>query len=178
MTFRTNPAPGKSVGFIPDPLPRKTIHRGEEAMIYREKIWRVLLLGLLFAPIGVARAAEDGDGMATQAASNRCADRCRAAEYARADAELNRAYKLLRCKLAARPEKDLVAAQRAWIGYRDASCRFEASGVEGGTAYASILNMCLTRKTRQRTEEISALAACEEGDLACPPKTRDCAETP
>jgi uncharacterized protein YecT (DUF1311 family) len=146
-------------------------------MMYRKRIWRVLLSGLLLAPIGIARAAEDSDGMATQAVSNRCSDRCRAAEYAKADAELNRAYQRLRCELAACPEKDLVAAPRAWIAYRDTSCRFEASGVEGGTAYASILNLCLTRKTRQRTEEISALAACEEGDLACPPKTRDCAGT-
>ncbi|MDA1379611.1 lysozyme inhibitor LprI family protein [Plesiomonas shigelloides subsp. oncorhynchi] len=42
------------------------------------------------------------------------------------DARLNGAYKKLGSQLAPDRKKQLVAAQRLWIQYRDANCRFYA----------------------------------------------------
>src|SRR5476651_1705574 len=68
----------------------------------------------------MARAAECADQ--TQNGLNACAD----AAYRKADAALNVAYKdiIARLKGDAATTKLLVAAQKAWIGYRDAECDF------------------------------------------------------
>ena len=54
-----------------------------------------------------------------------------------ADKKLNAVYREIRSRLGDDPDarKLLVAAERAWIGFRDAECAFSASGVEGGSVY-------------------------------------------
>jgi uncharacterized protein YecT (DUF1311 family) len=73
-------------------------------------------------------------------------------------------------RLAADAEKTklFVAAERAWVPFRDAACNFAASGVSGGTIYPTIYAECLERLTKARIANFKAYLACEEGDLSCP----------
>ncbi|MGQ7262532.1 lysozyme inhibitor LprI family protein [Vreelandella sp. V005] len=94
---------------------------------------------------------------------------CSAQAYQTADDALNEVYQVLVDQLsnnAASLEK-LRAAQRAWIGFRDAECAFESSAVEGGSAQPMVRNGCLEELTEARTEALREHASCEEGDLSC-----------
>ena len=92
------------------------------------------------------------------------------ATYKAADAELNRLYQKIESRLSgdAAAKHKLVAAQRAWVAFRDAECTFAASGVEGGSAYPQVLEACLQDLTETRVENFNAYLNCEEGDLSCP----------
>jgi uncharacterized protein YecT (DUF1311 family) len=120
--------------------------------------------------IGMVNAQEDCSKLTTQAELNNCYS----VEHTKADDVLNKAYSVLRCGLNESQKKDLAMVQRAWIRYRDLLCRFEASEVKGVTSHGMVLSMCLTEKTRLRTKEINALVSCEEGDIACPLRFRNC----
>jgi len=86
------------------------------------------------------------------------------------DAELNRLYKEIEGRLKDNPDsaKTLVAAQRAWIAFRDAECAFTASGVKGGSVYPTIYANCLAELTQRRADDFKGLLKCKEGDLSCP----------
>ena len=89
---------------------------------------------------------------------------------ANADAELNRLYQKLESRLMRRPEakQELVAAQRVWIAFRDAECRFAASGVQGGSIYQQVYQGCLQDLTQARVGNFNNYLNCPEGDVACP----------
>jgi uncharacterized protein YecT (DUF1311 family) len=89
-------------------------------------------------------------GNLPQQSMNRCAE----LSYQQADKKLNQAYKQLTAKLEAPRVKKLVAAQQAWIKFRDASCKFESSEVEGGSMEPLIFSGCLTRTTEVRIKEL------------------------
>lgn len=48
----------------------------------------------------------------------------------------------------------LRAAQRAWLGFRDAECAFRRSADEGGTDAVLIANTCRIELTIARSEEL------------------------
>lgn len=124
-----------------------------------------IVIGLLVSS-SFAYAGDRCDNATTQAELTECS----ALAYQSADAELNEAYQVLVNQLSnnvASLEK-LRAAQRAWIGFRDAECAFESSAVEGGSAQPMVRNGCLERLTEARTEALQEHASCEEGDLSCP----------
>ena len=81
-------------------------------------------------------------------------NRCAALSYQQADKKLNQVYKQLTAKLEAPRVKKLVAAQQAWIRFRDASCKFESSEVEGGSMEPLFFSSCLTRTTEGRIKEL------------------------
>jgi len=110
--------------------------------------------------------AVDCDNATDQATMNQCA----AQQNKAADKELNVLYQQITERLKASPDskKLLVGAQRAWIGFRDAECRFSASGVEGGSVYPLIYSNCLTDLTKARVEAFKTYLKCQEGDLSCP----------
>lgn len=92
---------------------------------------------------------------------------CAARDFERADRALNVAWSKVREAVAARdadlPEtlrgwpEALLAAQRAWIGYRDGHCTAEGFQFRGGTMEPLIVATCKARLTRQRTEELLLL---------------------
>ncbi len=104
------------------------------------------------------------DEATTQTDMNACAGMA----FKRADAELNTAYAVYRKRLSEPQKAEFKEVQLAWIKFRDASCKFESSGVEGGSVYPLIHADCMAIKTRARLGEINVLAACKEGDLSCP----------
>ncbi|CAI8771918.1 LprI domain-containing protein [Pseudomonas sp. IT-P44] len=126
---------------------------------------RVLLAltPLLFTTVA---HAVDCDNATDQATMNQCA----AQQNKAADKELNALYQQITARLKASPEskKQLIGAQRAWIGFRDAECKFSASGVEGGSVYPLIYSNCITDLTKARVEAFKTYLKCQEGDLSCP----------
>lgn len=100
----------------------------------------------------------------TQIDMNQCAH----AALERETTALNRSCEAIRAKLDPARQQQFRAVQRAWVRFKDLSCKFEASGVEGGSAHPMILSGCLAEKTRLRNKELDALAHCQEGDLSCP----------
>jgi uncharacterized protein YecT (DUF1311 family) len=113
-----------------------------------------------------AHANDCLDQAATQAAMDRCATD--AAEAS--DAELNRVYRDIERRLGDQEAAHtrLVAAQRAWLAFRDAECAFAASGAEDGSAYPMLLGRCLDGLTQARVEGLRGYLDCTEGDLGCP----------
>ncbi|MBD2451819.1 lysozyme inhibitor LprI family protein [Nostoc sp. FACHB-152] len=86
----------------------------------------------------------------TQLEINNCAH----LSYQNADKKLNRAYKQLLPKLSKSRQQKLIAAQLAWIKFRDASCEFERSQYEGGSIAPTIYSTCLEAVTKQRTQQL------------------------
>ncbi|ODT21142.1 MAG: urease-associated protein [Kaistia sp. SCN 65-12] len=126
----------------------------------------LLIVAFTLASLSAAHAAADCDNATDQATMNACADKALKAS----DAELNATYKKITHRLAADPDttKLLVAAQRAWVSFRDAECTFASAGTSGGSAYPMVHAMCLDEQTRARTAALKALLDCEEGDMSCP----------
>jgi uncharacterized protein YecT (DUF1311 family) len=111
-------------------------------------------------------SALDCDNASDQATMNQCA----AQQNAAADKELNALYQQITARLKGDPDRKklLVGAQRAWVGFRDAECKFSASGVEGGSVYPLIYSNCVTELTRSRVETFKTYLKCQEGDMGCP----------
>ena len=106
--------------------------------------------------------AGDCNKAATQFDMNECADKA----YQATDKVLNEVYK----KVVAAQEGDsakLKAAQRAWIGFRDAQCSFETADSEGGSIQPMEYSICLTKLTKARTAELNAYLACQKDAAKC-----------
>ena len=83
------------------------------------------ILGLTAIAVAPIAQAEDCNKALDQTSMNRCM----AKAYEQADSELNRLYQQIMGRLTADADmagtrKDLIAAQRAWIAFRDAECAF------------------------------------------------------
>ena len=107
----------------------------------KQSIKTVQLAGMMVLGMAIygtaSLAACPGD---TQFEMNQCA----AAGAKRDDAELNRVYS----KLTKSPE--LIAAERAWVAYRDAECTYE-SALDGGGSMASLTeSTCRSNRTKER----------------------------
>lgn len=83
---------------------------------------------------------------------------CIGAETQVQDLELNLAYKKLGTQLTPERKKQLVTAQRLWLQYRDANCRFYADP-DGGTAAGVASNDCFLSETARRANELKALGS-------------------
>jgi uncharacterized protein YecT (DUF1311 family) len=71
-----------------------------------------------------------------------------------ADAELNMVYKQLMAALDKEEKQRLVAAQRAWIAFRDAECEFEANYTGSGTDRAVNHPFAAQHLTAARTADL------------------------
>ncbi|KST62862.1 hypothetical protein BC008_11165 [Mastigocoleus testarum BC008] len=92
----------------------------------------------------------DDAGNLNQQQMNQCAQ----ISYKEDDKKLNQAYQELLPKLQESRRKKLVAAQQVWIRFRDTSCDFERSSVEGGTLAPTIYYGCLGETTQARTKKL------------------------
>lgn len=95
-----------------------------------------------------------------QSSMNACAH----LDWQTADKELNRVYKQAKA-VALRMDEYLEYgqvpaanmlrnAQRAWIPFRDLACDAESVAMRGGSAQPLLYWGCMTRLTRQRTEDL------------------------
>ncbi|RYC11747.1 lysozyme inhibitor LprI family protein [Ciceribacter ferrooxidans] len=125
-----------------------------------------LLAGLTFV---VPAAAEDEpevdcQNAMTQFDMNVCSQR----DYEKADKSLNAQWSKTKKVMAdwdAELDAEnkgaveaLLAAQRAWIQYRDNQCNAVGYSVWGGSMYPMIVSSCLADLTAKRTKELEELA--------------------
>jgi uncharacterized protein YecT (DUF1311 family) len=124
-------------------------------------------LAFLLLGFGISiAAAEDCSNLQTQTDMTICA----VGEYDKADAELNASYKQIMARLKSDPDtaKLLVAAEKAWMAFRDAECTFANSQTVGGSIHPMMVAECREAITRKRIDDLKAYLNCEEGDLSCP----------
>ena len=124
----------------------------------------ILVAPILMLPLFAANAWADCNAPTNQTEMTQCAGQA----YSAADKKLNLAYNEYRALLGGEQKKQLTQAQLAWVKFRDLSCAFESSGVEGGSAYPMVRSACLAAKTESRLADIKKLQECKEGDMSCP----------
>ncbi|WP_131864677.1 lysozyme inhibitor LprI family protein [Biostraticola tofi] len=123
----------------------------------------MMALSLMLFPLAQAVAADCGNAQ-TQSEINQCAS----ADYKKADKELNNAYQKA-LKLTLGEQKNLLqSAQKKWISYRDADCKFQTYKSSDGTVSPMNTAICRQAKTEQRTKELQTMLNCPEGDVSCP----------
>jgi uncharacterized protein YecT (DUF1311 family) len=102
-------------------------------------------------------------------------DACAGSMAKAADARLNKSYRELMCYLNMDDYKDeraqLVAAQRAWLAFRDADCAWQGSG--GGSISPMNQALCLAGLSDARAKELDSWPFNADRSSAmgpCPPK--------
>lgn len=83
---------------------------------------------------------------------------CVSNETARQDARLNKAYNGLISKQSKTRKQELQTAQRLWIKYRDANCKFYLDPNGGSIAQVKSAN-CVMNETLKRANELENLAS-------------------
>jgi uncharacterized protein YecT (DUF1311 family) len=112
--------------------------------------WTLAALGL--GPAAVWATDNACEDALTTAQMQECANR----RYARADAELNQAYKQLASQLEPQRRGLLRDAQRAWVAFRDKNAAFVASDAEGGTLYPVLEVSERASMTERRAQDLKA----------------------
>lgn len=122
--------------------------------------------GLLLLAAGSARAQAEDCADQTQSGLTLCAS----AAFTKADDRLNALYRQITARLKDDGETRglLVAAQRAWITFRDAECTFLTSPAAQGSIHPMLVAQCREALTLKRVAELEPLLDCEEGDMSCP----------
>ncbi|MEX1181291.1 MAG: lysozyme inhibitor LprI family protein [Cucumibacter sp.] len=130
------------------------------------RVGAMLLLSaaLLVAPAPAQEANFDCANATAEQEMNRCAG----LDYEAADRELNKVWSVaigsMRGLDAGQPEgaagaaEALLAAQRAWLTFRDHQSLAEGFEAHLGSLEPFIVSTCLGRVTRARTEELKALS--------------------
>jgi len=121
----------------------------------------------LLAALVLATQAEaiDCDEAMTQSDMNMCALR----DFEAADAQLNRQWALTAARMKALDEEilqddqpgyfeTLLAAQRAWLQFRDQHCRSESFLARGGSMQPMLHAGCKAYVTEQRIQQLVHLA--------------------
>jgi uncharacterized protein YecT (DUF1311 family) len=99
---------------------------------------------------------------------------CAAREFEAADALLNAQWKLTSEVMKQRDTEwdsswderpgyfdQLLAAQRAWIAFRDAHCASEGYEFRGGSMEPFMIGTCMTKLTEERTAQLKDLIAVD-----------------
>jgi uncharacterized protein YecT (DUF1311 family) len=119
----------------------------------------------LLVPLLALIAVPDCGNAETQAALDLCA----AKDLKDADDALAHLRKRLSKEIGeATTKAALDEAQKAWEDYRDAECKFESSGVAGGTAEQMVVALCLTQRAKTRFRVLKRILDCKPTDLTCP----------
>src|SRR4029078_2700471 len=129
----------------------------------RVSFWLVLVLPLVGT---TKRFAETCNDAANQMQMKECAETA----FKNAADELNSIYGNIvrRLKTDEVANKLLVAAQKAWLRFRDAECAFISSASSGGSLYPMIVENLPANITQERVNGLKRYLSCEEGDMSCP----------
>lgn len=129
---------------------------------------RWLTIASVLAVAGAAQAGDSGDADCSNAMTQNDMNICADKEYQAADHRLNDVYRKVSALQKDKASKDsLVAAERAWLGYRDAECTFETAADLGGSIYPMEYAMCLAKLTKARTQELDDYLTCEADATKC-----------
>ncbi len=86
-----------------------------------------------------------------------------AIDFEKADSDLNKAYTSILSSLSRDEKVEFIAAQRAWLTYRDAQATFQANiAAKGGTMRPLIYNTTRTRLTEERIKEMKNSVSVKE----------------
>lgn len=80
---------------------------------------------------------------------------------------LDAVYEKLMKKISPEGREKLLAAQSAWIDYREKQCDFNTLGSVGGSVRPMVLSDCYAYLANQQTKILQQQLECEEGDLSC-----------
>jgi len=83
---------------------------------------------------------------------------CMSRELNESDTRLNVVYGTLMHALA-KPQ-GLQSAQRTWIGFRDAECKFRNEAMQDGSGYNFSMDLCLMQLTEERITALEAVTPC------------------
>lgn len=122
-------------------------------------LFAIVLSQAVAAPVDCGKAI-------TQMDMNRCAGD----DFAAADAALNAQWEVTAADMRERDAltqslddgrpgyfAQLLAAQRAWLAFRDAHCASAGYAARGGSMEPMLVAMCRTQLTRQRTSQLQDL---------------------
>lgn len=128
---------------------------------------RLSMLGVIFLCLSLSsltNAFEQQSDMASikqdncQDGSNIESTFCISRELKESDTRLNVVYKTLMSALS-KPQ-GLQRAQRAWIVFRDAECKFQNAAMLGGSGYNFSMDLCLMQLTEQRISVLETVRPC------------------
>jgi len=127
--------------------------------------WNRFGIILLLSLVSSAAYAQklDCKNASDQLTLNECADK----DFKASDAKLNEVYRALSSKTSQQGKTSLQNAQRAWLAYRDAQCRFETLGTIDGSIHPMVYASCMDKLTQAQTKLLGAQLHCEEGDWSC-----------
>ena len=108
------------------------------------------LVSLLAASASVAQHMNAPGNPCVHAGTGSDMTACFMRASAAADKGLNAYYKRLLANLGSEDVKNLQAAQRLWIQFRDANCAAEYALYEGGSAGPTVRAACVEALTRNR----------------------------
>lgn len=118
---------------------------------------------IVMAMLLVATAPQvDCDGGKSQGEMNQCA----LEDFQAVDATLNAEWKRAVARVKARDRESgdqpseydtLLAAQRAWLTYRDRHCQGEGFGMRRSAAEPRIVDSCKRKLTEARIDQLKAL---------------------
>ncbi|MDZ3831141.1 MAG: lysozyme inhibitor LprI family protein [Sphingopyxis sp.] len=125
-----------------------------------------MLTTLLVLTAAVQEPEINCDDAMTQFELNTCTYRA----YERADAAMNAQWKITSRRMKQNDANidrrhdnragyfdTLLAAQRAWLTYRDKHCANEGYAMRGGSAEPMVINGCLAQLTAARTKQLQEL---------------------
>ncbi|WP_167358715.1 lysozyme inhibitor LprI family protein [Ectopseudomonas guguanensis] len=135
------------------PLTKRYAHQGLSVRAALVFILTVIFSQFSFADSQDLRSEEKecGERMSYKEISS-----CFSTLYKKADQELNDQYSNLSNSLDLENRKNLVAAQRLWVKFRDADCAFYEPRKESDNLVSSGRSICLTRRTLDRLEQLES----------------------
>jgi uncharacterized protein YecT (DUF1311 family) len=89
-------------------------------------------------------------------------NQCAQAEYAQSDTRLNNVYQTVKAQVSSERADQLVAAEQAWIAYRDAYCNFVQAQFAGGSMQPMIYSGCMTQVTSDRINALQGAASAPQ----------------
>ena len=87
------------------------------------------------------------------ALTQRQIDQCASEQFKKADSQLNKVYNRILGTINSSDRANLVAAQRAWLGYRDSNCKAERQ-FHGGSIAPTVEAFCLQDISEARSKEL------------------------
>jgi uncharacterized protein YecT (DUF1311 family) len=126
--------------------------------------WILLFLVLIVPSTQASEPSGICPNSRTQSELNDCASKMAKS----ADASLQKFYATYMKRLDPQQIQLFNSANSDWATYRLSYCKFESSGVLGGSAYPMTLDLCIASQSHARLQELRKLSRCSEGDLSCP----------
>ena len=142
-------------------------YKKERVLVRNTVLSRLSMLGVVFLCLSLSsltNASEQQSDMASikqehcEENNNLESTFCMSRELKESGTRLNVVYKTLMSALS-KPQ-GLQRAQRAWIVFSDAECKFQNAAMHGGSGYNFSMDLCLMQLTEQRISVLETVRPC------------------